>query len=1772
MKKIIIYLVSIFLTISLYGQTREVKSHNFFYKGSYTKLIDHPDFKTDKFRIGWHWAAARTMSKNLNFNFIHCTIDDMGHLPPYYSNAYALTDVEDSAYMIINSSIIGYHWSKYYPAWSMSYQYEPTLLIDSNNTLAFNKRLYDTTHPIFGFENIHGYVPPQSNENYNRLIIDDSYNNSIILSNNWPNNYLKHTGEIKNGMGDTLWTDPFNIVNILDTLQVKEYNGNEFYISINLRRLNTGDITSNDDKLLAIVLPFENLPGSGGTIKGIIKFDSLPSLNYGDTINLPNNRGVARILIPSVLDTFYITRNMIPRGNESERDITISAHFKLDYLLPTNNYGLKGYPGRPSAETIDKIKIEVTKLAASSSLAIDWIRIETRSARDLFRSYWDNTLINKMQTDLDTITNPAGPWAAKGLKPYRWYLVDEPDIYNSFRWGPHRYVNTLLGNVCTHEVFNQIQQYDYYLDIAEKWIGLWKFELLTPVPFTRSIADGQDKWQHLGYKSSWLNYNDTLNAEYETASVANIATLRQMTIPNYLNTMATFDATQNNIERNIYSNYVDTNKNPFLYSGINWLSQSQILSEWSMEKGNLADTNWHLRYAVTRAYTGEDVRYFMNNSLLMGARGLNYDGEYSQDVKEVLDYYKTYYPDNIFFSRVMTRIGHGQQYYDALSYNNLSADDFLAKDDIGSDFLSFQHDSTHLNLYIDSSIVCNALRIPGNRLYLGRKSIRTEMKKTHDWVRANEKTLMNSALSCWYGVGYHLFYTQHPRYGTDTILKKFIKYDGIRTKKLFQPVWNAGNTVPTNYENFLQSFFDVTIHSIGSDTLMSNSYMLAVQNRRVSPLFFYRDTARSLSYVKFLSTAEMEKLCNVGGKDPENLAGDSLPASHWRSYYDKQFAWRELTIPMQIKDSTKKIYYKVEELTDGTAYSPSLSWCKKEEIKNRVNITLKQSDTLKIKLMPGQAKLFKVTIIEDNTTTINGELAFSNQTKFLGYAKNQNSDSSFYMIGQDMHFYQDDSLYFHITYHRTNLVNSLSKVYYRRSLTPYKKNIDPRIIQWGPENLVSNVITLKQFHDWRLTDSINKTAGIDISCKYPAMVIRYNDSLNCQCAYIVYTCSYGDRPDSVRCLITETVFPSNFVLTPNIPQRVIPIAIAYLFNPNVNGIDDFGHVSINASKSGNYYAFSDSLYGICAAWKTARNRGYLTNRTYLRYNPGVSSKCYHPCLNTYSRLSSLEDDCALVWQENTYGLQNIIYTRLFHTGNTVTYSIPNFDTNSTPLYSNAVPNTPRNMAKINDVAGTLPELPIVYRPVEFAARPGNDSLDRTRYNSSIWDRVYWQAIDISGYKSLYLKNVDINEYTNCWYILPQKRIFAPGAYLAQPNVSQGCVSPNIYSNYWDLVGRDSTLVLSFIKYPNSIPTYATSTVYQIDHHLWFNHEEPDSQQYEPNKDYTTVDNYITSLGTGMYPHLARIPAVVKNDDWFLNRRVFQSTGNQIKTTAQIFLKEGVETQKTSYPLISISNMKSGKTTTISDFYLDDVSSPMIVRKTKSQFADVKDGRIIYKDKIFTNWFKISEINNMNFFTTKNDSNIIKFEIERKSDGKKFNMSIKSNKSEQPSFNKLVLINGKNDLYRIVMNYDKKTCLITEELMISDPIDFMRTDTLSDKHLSKSDVSNEQYIDLGGSEINTSNEITINAYPNPSDNAIYVSYNLPLYLYTNRFNEAYKTEIILYSMNGQIITKKEAAPGEIIPLPTSDLPTGAYFLKAVFNNLNSSDYNNLQGFKTVIVQH
>ena len=76
------------------------------------------------------------------------------------------------------------------------------------------------------------------------------------------------------------------------------------------------------------------------------------------------------------------------------------------------------------------------------------------------------------------------------------------------------------------------------------------------------------------------------------------------------------------------------------------------------------------------------------------------------------------------------------------------------------------------------------------------------------------------------------------------------------------------------------------------------------------------------------------------------------PADYWRNLYWQRQGIREIKILMKTIDPAKKIYYKVEEVTDGVEFSPSLSWCKKEEIKNRVNTTLKQGEYLTLKMLP----------------------------------------------------------------------------------------------------------------------------------------------------------------------------------------------------------------------------------------------------------------------------------------------------------------------------------------------------------------------------------------------------------------------------------------------------------------------------------------------------------------------------------------------------------------------------------------------------------------------------------------------------------------------------------------------------------------------------------------------------------------------------------------------------------------------------------------------------
>ena len=98
---------------------------------------------------------------------------------------------------------------------------------------------------------------------------------------------------------------------------------------------------------------------------------------------------------------------MIPRGNDPNRDITISAFFVCDGDIRStvlHNYGLKGYWGEtfPFAtykETIDSLKIEVI-YRGHSAIGIDKIKIETPASRKMW--------ITGKQIYLNSRLNPIG--------------------------------------------------------------------------------------------------------------------------------------------------------------------------------------------------------------------------------------------------------------------------------------------------------------------------------------------------------------------------------------------------------------------------------------------------------------------------------------------------------------------------------------------------------------------------------------------------------------------------------------------------------------------------------------------------------------------------------------------------------------------------------------------------------------------------------------------------------------------------------------------------------------------------------------------------------------------------------------------------------------------------------------------------------------------------------------------------------------------------------------------------------------------------------------------------------------------------------------------------------------------------------------------------------------------------------------------------------------------------------------------------------------------
>jgi hypothetical protein len=815
MKKIILILL---LSLSiLKAQDADPNQLKFLLGNDSTFLnADLDYFKQKKFLLSWEWGVGGKISRALLAQGVDASFD----INP--------ADANDSSDLIVKNwgPIYAHHPGGSAMMNIRGFYYDPTLELDPDHPDKLVKRANDVTHPVFGFLNRKGYSPSDSsNENFHRRIFDTSVHNikdSIILSDPWPDDQLIYSA-------DTNLSDANN------------YMGLSWYFSINLRRF---DNVMNGDTILKIELPYKL---TNPVINRQIRFDSIPDTNLNGIDSLPNNRGLIRKLVlvdPQTIDTIlYITRNMIPASNSYHKDITISAYFKCDPSRGFNNY--LNWKDSTYPNPIQHLGIKITYLDTTCPIAIRYAKFETPHTMDVMRGFADDFIADTFQSDLNLIHNDTA-FSNHAKRFFRYKLGT--DYYDMQYYIGIRYFNKLVGNISVTEGFLPYpEHFEYYTNTAEQWLGMYGIAAHVSAPYSRNSWISQIKSfgitnGYTGYRSNAINdsittaESDYTKSHYETFLVGRYDKengTKIFPITFFLNGTHNSDYPQmmntwNNgykasyltsWEGYIYNKYMKNESRGFLFSDRFWWPQYYIHHSLA----DIITTNPSGTYLVMtgRANTGEELRLDCFLPIILGAKGLIYDGNHTDN-----DLAKSQFYD-----------GNQINPTTRATLESLGDSAFLNSDIGGSDFIRPGGEILNFN----SRMICldtigKYQTRPYNKIYYGRKSCRLEMRKVHEWIRATENTLMQLRLQCWWAKGYREWYQQHPKYTeSDTLINKFVDLRGIRTKHPFADRYEGDSIY--NYRD--SSFYDITLLSTTSSSTydqLNSQYYIGVQNRRTSPL------------------------------------------------------------------------------------------------------------------------------------------------------------------------------------------------------------------------------------------------------------------------------------------------------------------------------------------------------------------------------------------------------------------------------------------------------------------------------------------------------------------------------------------------------------------------------------------------------------------------------------------------------------------------------------------------------------------------------------------------------------------------------------------------------------------------------------------------------------------------------------------------------------------------------------------------------------------------
>lgn len=477
---------------------------------------------------------------------------------------------------------------------------------------------------------------------------------SVVLSDPWPNNVLSYIPELHGDYNDTIQ---------------KEYSGKTYYISINLRRPKYAfpSDTSHSDSVLKIRVPYVYVDKDEDNKKiyptTYARFDSVPDPSYNSYYQLSNLYDSSKIRNLVGVDTnnrpteFIITRSMLPTDTD---DITISGFMIFDNSK-INNHKLSPHVDMPSTASegeIDSLKIEVTYLS-NSPVAIDWIKFETPNARRIFQGVYDSLIVQGIQQNLDQFANE--PYTSAGNKPYRFIFNVEGSPAN---WGAERHFRKIVGDIVSGQNAPYLPyHYQHYINPADRWVSLYKFTPMVAAPFSASNKQEEyidtikkitypNSWKTFGYYQGYTRYKDgtlmnIFNSEYDTflGSKKSVEKMRGADIDVYLSP-GNVGYYQGHTSPMVYWEYfqykrlVEGLHNGYIFTDKPWYPQGFLQSDFKNEKiyvnsDSIETTKIINSQASNCNITGEQYKLMMWNAVILGAKGLMYDGgmDYDEEVR-----------------------------------------------------------------------------------------------------------------------------------------------------------------------------------------------------------------------------------------------------------------------------------------------------------------------------------------------------------------------------------------------------------------------------------------------------------------------------------------------------------------------------------------------------------------------------------------------------------------------------------------------------------------------------------------------------------------------------------------------------------------------------------------------------------------------------------------------------------------------------------------------------------------------------------------------------------------------------------------------------------------------------------------------------------------------------------------------------------------------------------------------------------------------------------